>query len=156
MPYVSPYILHTCFCILLYLRTQPHTHTFTNTLSHSRVHSAFFCVAAGGAGGGAAGMGAGWGGGEGWANLGRGAGMHTDRDQLSSLNSDMSLDASVLLNSHISDNENISQFFQMHIQSSYHDLNSFISAYRNSSQPLMLSLNIQSLSSKYEHLKIFI
>jgi hypothetical protein len=104
MPYVSPYILHTCFCILVYLRTQPHTHTFTNTLSHSRVHSAFFCVAAGGGWGGARrGWGRGGGGGESWANLGRGAGMHTDRDQLSSLNSDMSLDASVLLNSHISD-----------------------------------------------------
>jgi hypothetical protein len=114
-------------------------------------------VAAGGGWGGVRrGWGWGGGGGESWANLGRGAVMHTDSDQLDSLNSDMTLDASVLLNSHISDDENISQFFQTHIQSSYVDLNSFISAYRHSSQPLMLSLNIQSLSSKYEHLKILI
>jgi hypothetical protein len=82
--------------------------------------------------------------------------MHTESDQLNSLNSDNSLDASALLNSHISDDENISQFFQTHIQSTYHDLNSFILAYRHSSQPLILSINIQSLTSKYEHLKIFV
>jgi hypothetical protein len=75
---------------------------------------------------------------------------------LNNLNADISLDASHLLNSYIADDENISQFFQSHIHSTYLDSDSFIAKFKNSSHPIVLSINIQSLNSKYEPLKIFI
>jgi hypothetical protein len=49
--------------------------------------------------------------------------------------------------------KNVSQFFQTHIQSSYHDVTSFKDLFNRSSNPLILRLNIQSLNSKYESLK---
>ena len=106
--------------------------------------------------GGAAGRGGGAGVGVGVGAEGGGAGLQTGADQLTSLNNDASLDAEIALNSYIADDENISQFFQTHIKSNYYDLESFIDAFKNSHEPLLLSLNIQSLNSKYEPLKAFI
>jgi hypothetical protein len=83
------------------------------------------------------------------------AGIHTDV-LLEDLNADRTLDAGYLLNSYISDDENISQFFQTHIQSEYFDADKFISKFKNSSLPILLSINIQSLNSKYDTLKSFV
>jgi hypothetical protein len=92
----------------------------------------------------------------GWAYRGRGGiSTHTDT-LLGALNENPVLDASNLLNSLITDDENISQFFQTHIDSAYTDTNLFIETFRNTSEPLFLSLNIQSLNSKYEQLKLLI
>jgi hypothetical protein len=66
------------------------------------------------------------------------------------------LDAEIALNSYIANDENISQFFQTYIKSNYYDLDSFIAAFKNTQEPLLLSLNIQSLNSKYEPLKAFV
>ncbi len=91
-----------------------------------------------------------------WAYRGRGGtGTHTN-NLLGVLNADQSLDASLLLNSLITEDENISQFFQTQINSIYSDADIFIDTFRNTSEPLIISLNVQSLSSKYNQLKIFI
>jgi hypothetical protein len=87
----------------------------------------------------------GWGGGS--------IGMHTERTLLDDLNLDPSLDARDLLNNYLQDDENISQFFQTNINSSYHDVQSFIHKYKHSTDPIILSLNVQSLNSKYAALK---
>jgi hypothetical protein len=79
--------------------------------------------------------------------------MHIESTILDGLNSDPVLDASSLLNSYILDDENISQFFQTRLNSSYFDVESFISKFKNSHDPIILSLNIQSLNSKYNGLK---
>jgi exonuclease III len=68
----------------------------------------------------------------------------------------MTYDATTLLNSYITDDENISQFFQTHISSSYFDTDSFIAKFKNTSDPVMISINIQSINSKYESLKSFV
>jgi hypothetical protein len=44
----------------------------------------------------------------------------------------------------------------INITSRYYDINSFISRFKNSKNPIILSLNIQSLHSKYNELKSFI
>ncbi len=79
--------------------------------------------------------------------------MHTNNVLLDGLNSDPQLDACQILNSYIHDDENISHFFQTRLDSSYFDLNSFSNSYKNSSEPIALSLNVQSLNSKYNGLK---
>jgi hypothetical protein len=93
--------------------------------------------------------------GAGWANLGRGAAAHTN-NMHGVLNTDANLDASDLLNGLLTEDENVSQFFLMHIKSSYHDTDTFIQTHRNTFNPIFLSINIQSLNSKYESLKILI
>jgi hexokinase len=72
------------------------------------------------------------------------------------LNADRSLDASTLLNNYISEDENISQFFHTHINSTYLDPDAFIAKFKLTSEPILLSINIQSLNSKYEALKSFV
>ena len=79
--------------------------------------------------------------------------MHTNNDLLDGLNSDPLLDACQILNSYIHDDENISHFFQTRLNSAYFDLDSFSHSYKNSSDPIVLSLNVQSLNSKYNGLK---
>jgi hypothetical protein len=79
--------------------------------------------------------------------------MHTNNDLLNGLNLDISLDASRLLNDYVHDDENISQFFQTRLNSTYSDLDSFSLKFKNSTDPIILSLNVQSLNSKYNGLK---
>jgi hypothetical protein len=81
--------------------------------------------------------------------------MHTNGTLLDDPKKDSTCDASDLLTSYLSDNENVSQFFQTNISSSYHDCKTFIDAFKNTSDPIILSLNIQSLNSKYGALKLF-
>jgi hypothetical protein len=77
-----------------------------------------------------------------WAYRGRGgAGTHTN-NLLGVLNADQSLDASLSLNSLITEDENISQFFQTQIHSIFSDTDLFIDTFRNTSEPLIISLNI--------------
>jgi hypothetical protein len=95
----------------------------------------------------------------GWAAGGGGDGVRTGLHNsllLEELNADRTLDASNLLNSYIADDENISQFFQTHIHSDYFDADSFIAKFKNSVEPIMLSINIQSLNSKYNALSAFV
>ena len=68
--------------------------------------------------------------------------MHTDSTLLDDLNRDPTYDASNLLNSYLSDDENVSQFFQTNISSSYHYCKTFTDAFRNTTDPIILSLNI--------------
>jgi hypothetical protein len=99
-----------------------------------------------------------WAGGWGWGWGGAAGGdrVRAGADLLHSLNTDLSLDAEFALNRYIADDENVSQFFQTHIKSDYHDLDSFIASFKHTNEPIILSLNIQSLNSKYEALKSFV
>jgi len=85
-----------------------------------------------------------------------GVGMHTNITVLDDLNVDQSLDAKTYLNDYISNDENISQFFQTYINSSYTDTKSFFDNYKKSTNPLLLSIIIQSLNSKFDSLKAFV
>jgi len=80
-------------------------------------------------------------------------GMHTDSTVLDDLNRDQELDAGTYLNEYISNDENISQFFQTHIASSYTDSCSFLKQFKDSADPVYLSVNIQSLNSKFDSLR---
>jgi len=82
--------------------------------------------------------------------------MHTSRELLDGLNADVSFDAKSLLNDFVSEDEIISQFFTTRLNSSYFDADSFIEKFKNSKEPLILSLNIQSLNSKYLGLKMLV
>jgi hypothetical protein len=98
-----------------------------------------------------------WAGGWGWGwGGGGGDRVRAGADLLHSLNTDLSLDAEFALNRYIADDENVSQFFQTHIKSNYHDLDYFIASFKHTNEPIILSLNIQSLNSKYEALKSFV
>jgi len=79
-----------------------------------------------------------------------------DSVSLDTLNADLSLDASNSLNSYIADDENVSQFFKTHIKSTYFDTDTFINKFKNSNIPLVLSIKIQSLNSKFIALKNFV
>ena len=75
---------------------------------------------------------------------------------LDNLNNDPSLNASTLLNNFIKDDEVISQFFNTDLSSKFYDVYSLKSDFQSSTNPLILSVNIQSLNSKFNELKIFI
>jgi hypothetical protein len=75
---------------------------------------------------------------------------------LDDLNTDQTLDATKYLNEYISNDENISQFFQTKISSSYVDINTLLKTFTKTTEPLLLSINIQSLNSKFESLKAMV
>jgi hypothetical protein len=107
--------------------------------------------------GGAAGCLGDGGGGGGAARCGGVCGTHIPlnaRVSLKDLNNDITLDAGDKLNSYIKDDENVSHFFQTDIGSLYFDIDTFSKSFKNSKNPIFLSLNIQSLNSKYEKLKV--
>ena len=66
----------------------------------------------------------------------------------------MSLCATDLLNSFHKDDENISQFFCTDVKSTYSDFETFINKFEKNTSPLLLSINIQSLNSKFNDLKL--
>jgi hypothetical protein len=74
------------------------------------------------------------------------------RESLSNLNNNNTLDAAEYLNSYIRDDDNISQFFETIIKSEYYDNEALINSCSNTNRPLILSINIQSLMSKYNEL----
>ncbi len=69
-----------------------------------------------------------------------------------SLNSSPTYDHSILLNSTLHDNDDAHIFTHINISSKYYDNNSLIETFSNTNTPLILSLNIQSLPSKYNAL----
>jgi len=75
---------------------------------------------------------------------------------LDSLNDDVLLNATELLNNFTLEDENISKFFATKLQSLYSDQNKFINTYQNESKLQIISLNILSLRSKFAELKVFI
>ena len=97
------------------------------------------------------------GGGRGCAQgIGGGVGVPNTDQLLTNLNNDLNLNASYLLNSYFQDDENIQQFFKTNLSSCYCDMQSFSNTYQNCKEPLFISLNIQSLNSKFSELKSFI
>ena len=70
-----------------------------------------------------------------------------------SLNSDPALYARNSLNNLIHEDEVIGQFFSTSVDSHYFDLNSFKTSFSQTKSPIYLSLNIQSLQSKFADLK---
>jgi hypothetical protein len=72
------------------------------------------------------------------------------------LNNNNTLDAAEYLNSYIRDDDNISQFFETIIKSEYYDNEALINSCSNTNRPLILSINIQSLMSKYNELNEYI
>ncbi len=62
----------------------------------------------------------------------------------------------ITLNKYIYDDDSIGQLFQTQIKSEYHDLISFANKYKGNDDPLILSINIQSINSKYEALKSYV
>ncbi len=77
---------------------------------------------------------------------GGGTAAHTSDALLNSLNNNSTLDASIMLNKYIYDDDSIGQLFQMQIKSEYHDVISFANKYKGIKDPLMLSINIQSIN----------
>ena len=75
---------------------------------------------------------------------------------LNSLNNDNLLCATKLFNDYIRDDENLNQFFATSFSSEYYDTYKLSTLFANQNKPLLLSLNIQSLNSKFEKLKSFI
>ena len=66
------------------------------------------------------------------------------------------MDATDLLNNFFQEDENIQQFFNTNLSSTYFDPKSFNGAFNGNKDPLFISLNIQSLNSKYNELKILL
>ena len=58
-----------------------------------------------------------------------------------------------MLNSLIQDDDNVSQFFNTNLSSKYADVVSFKTSFHKSDSPLILSVSIQSLNSKFTDLK---
>ena len=87
---------------------------------------------------------------------GRGVATHTSDALLNSLNNNCTLDASISLNKYIYDDDSIGQLFQTQIKSEYHDITSFANKYKNNTDPLIISINIQSINSKYDALKTYV
>jgi hypothetical protein len=75
---------------------------------------------------------------------------------LSNLNNNRTLDAHEYLNNYIKDDENVSQFFDTELQSKYYDINSMIGTFGNKNKALIVSLNVQSLMSKFNDLNEYI
>ena len=82
-----------------------------------------------------------------------GVGAPNNNMLLEELNTDPSLNAKNLLNDFLSDDENISQFFISKLNSEYLDLEAFKNKFAGVSHPIFLSVNIQSLNSKFPELK---
>jgi hypothetical protein len=77
-----------------------------------------------------------------------------DGGLVDSLNSKPEYSGSRLLNTHLNaDNDNV---LNITLDTSYCDPNQFIFTYANTKKPIFLSLNVQSLMSKFESLKTFL
>jgi exonuclease III len=61
-----------------------------------------------------------------------------------------------LLNKYIYDDDSIGQLFQTKIKSEYHDITLFAEKHKSNTDPLIISINIQSINSKYEALKTYV
>ncbi len=69
------------------------------------------------------------------------------------LNTNINLDLLLSHNLYFTAEENINPYEIINIDSKFHDPDSFSSFYRNTTSPIFLNLNVQSLPSKYENIK---
>jgi hypothetical protein len=69
------------------------------------------------------------------------------------LNSNINLDLLSSLNRYFTTEDNINPYEITTINSKFHDPDSFALSYSNTTSPIFLNINIQSLPSKYENLK---
>ncbi len=65
-------------------------------------------------------------------------------------------DASTIVYEYLNDDENSDEYVNINLNTSCFDTQSFINKFKHVNNPIMLSLNIQSLQSKYSELKSFI
>ena len=80
-----------------------------------------------------------------------------DNAQLDTLNNRPDLECKEFLNQFIIDEENEFNIFNnIQLNSNYFNINTFAAKYRSENKPLILSLNIQSLQSKFNELVAFI
>ncbi len=77
----------------------------------------------------------------------------TINSALLDLNSNPNLDFLLSHQAYLTADENINPFDNLAINSIYYDATSFISAFRNNFLPIIININIQSLSRKIENLK---
>ena len=78
---------------------------------------------------------------------------HNSNILLAGLNGDKNLDANTILNNYIHEDDEYQHFFATQINADYHDFESLASKFSNNPKSLLLSVNIQSLPSKFEELK---
>ena len=76
-------------------------------------------------------------------------------DHLGILNSDNNLNIYPLLTSNLEPDE-FNQYTEINVDSAFYDSHTIIKKFANSTRPLFLNINIQSLNSKHEKLKNFI
>ncbi len=82
--------------------------------------------------------------------------MTADDALLLSLNNSPNYDHSILINNILHANDDTNTFTRINLTSSYYDPNSIIKKFSNTNIPLILSLNAQSLQSKFNALSEFI
>jgi hypothetical protein len=75
------------------------------------------------------------------------------RSALLDLNSNPNLDFLLSHDAYLTSDDNVNPYDNLTINSIYHDTSSFVSAFRNNPLPIILNVNIQSLSSKLDNLK---
>jgi hypothetical protein len=88
--------------------------------------------------------------GRGW---GRGTALSHDDVLLDAPNNSDAYNADNLIYEYLNEDDKYNDVININITSRYYDINSFISRFKNSKNPIILSLNIQSLQSKYNELK---
>jgi len=85
-----------------------------------------------------------------------GGGVPNNGELLGGLNADPLLCAKTILNNAVHDDELMSQFFSTFACSEYFDFASFNAEFSSNKKPIIMSLNIQSLQSKFANLKQFV
>jgi hypothetical protein len=78
--------------------------------------------------------------------------MMADENLLTSLNSSPLYDHSKTLNATLHTNDDTGTFLHINLSSNFHDINSFIQSHADANNPIILSLNVQSLQSKFNSL----
>ncbi len=58
-------------------------------------------------------------------------------------------DAKLIIQDYLRDDDNSDEYINVNLSSFYFDAQSFINKFKNTKHPIMLSLNVQSLQSKY-------
>jgi hypothetical protein len=82
--------------------------------------------------------------------------MNYNNDVLTNLNSNANYDLKCTSTYLFENDEWPNPYLDININSMFHDHDSFISMYSNYSYPIFISLNVQSLMSKFDNLKSFI
>jgi hypothetical protein len=75
---------------------------------------------------------------------------------LDELNQNPLYDNTNTLNNMLHSDDNTDTFTHINLNSAYFDTSSFINKFNNSNNPIFMSVNIQSIQSKFEELKSFV